>query len=233
MKRIVIGLSKEKPKKVKKFPLKSTSSKEVDGSFIIHSTLINLIGKFDDRLNSRFYKDKNGIIYLPVLYIELLREYIIQIYQKTKDPIFTGYKNKGDLHFTMEFVRSMYNESKSNRIRLVKKAAFIFYNIASKHPFTDGNKRSAIIACNSFLEYNGHSIGSLPYRKSYNFIKEVAKGTYSEKDCQKFIGNHISKLVVSRDFKENIKRLQKEIKSKLKKPNRLMNQSTSYFYGHT
>lgn len=217
MKRILIGLSKKRPKKGKKLLFKSTSSREIDGSFIISSTILNLIGKFDDRLKSKFYKDKNGIVYLPVLYIELLREHIIKIYQKTEDPIFTGYKNKGDLHFTMEFVRSMYNEFKSNRARLVKKAAFIFYNITSKHPFTDGNKRSAIIACNSFLEYNGYSIGSLPYRRSYNFIKDVAKGNHSEKDCQKFISTHICKLVVSRAFKEDMIKIQKEIVSKLKK----------------
>ncbi len=81
------------------------------------------------------------------------------------------------------------------------------YNIASKHQFTDGNKRAAIVTSNSFLEYNGYSIWKLPFRKSKKFITEVATGAKKEKDCQKFIKTHITKLVIPSETKENIRKL--------------------------
>lgn len=166
------------------------------------------MGKVGAEINEfdlNFYKDKLNIVYLPVRYVEILRMQIIKMYVDSEDPIATGYKNWGDLEYTMEFVKSMYNNFKYRRVAIIKKASFIFYNIASKHPFTDGNKRSAIITCNSFLEYNGYSVGKLPYRDSHKFITEVAKGNKNEKDCQKFLRKHLCELKVSENSIKLIK----------------------------
>jgi len=152
---------------------------------------------------------------LPTAYVEVLRKFIVNMYKKTSDPIDTGYKNRGDLDFIMDFVRNMYNEYKHRKTRLIKKSAFIFYNITSKHPFSDGNKRTAIITCNSFLEYNGYSIGTLPYLESHKFITDVAKGKKSEKDCQRFIRKHICTLKFSKEFEKNLIKIHKNIINKL------------------
>ncbi len=217
MREIRISLTKKKRKKGKEINLKSTKSKEIDDFFIRTTTFFNLIGKLDNKLVKTLYCDKEKVIYLPVLYIELLRKFIIKMYEKTEDPIATGYVHKSNLEYTMEYVKVIYNNLKPRRGKLIKKAAFILYNIVSKHPFIDGNKRTAIITCNSFLEYNGCSIGNLPFRESRKFITDVAMGKKSEIDCQKFIRKHISLLVVSKKAREQISRLNREIESMLKR----------------
>jgi len=41
---------------------------------------------------------------------------------------------------------------------LLEKAAALMYNVNTLHPFVDGNKRTAYIATNVFLEFNGCTI---------------------------------------------------------------------------
>ncbi|MCK5040245.1 MAG: Fic family protein [Candidatus Aenigmarchaeota archaeon] len=166
--------------------------------------------KFIKKENKNYFENKD-IIYLSVHYISVLRNLIIKMYEQSDDPISKGYMSKSNLNYTMEYVKEMYNDSENKKEKLRKKAAFIFYNITSKHPFSDGNKRTAIIACNSFLEYNGYTIGNLPFNESYKFITSVAKCNKTELDCQNFIQKHISKLVVSEELKKEIIKMQQDL----------------------
>ena len=150
----------------------------------------------------RFNKD--NIFYLPLNYVEFLHKDIIQIYKKSEDPIAKGYMSKSNLEFILEYVKDIYNNSKSKETKLINKAAFIFYHIAVKHPFTDGNKRTSIIACSAFLEHNGYSIRHISFRDSRKFITEVAKGNKSEQKCQKFIKKYISKYIIPKEIEKAV-----------------------------
>ena len=203
-----------KKKGSKEIVTKSNKLEELDESFIIATTLFNVLDISDKELN--FDIDKYGIIYLPPYYVEFLREYIIRMYQKSKDPIERGYNSKSNLYFTLSYVKDIYNSYKIKRWKVLWKSAYIFYNLNSKHPFTDGNKRTALITCNSFLEHNGYSIGSLPYRKSYTFIKEVADGKKTLEDCFKFLHKEVCIFEVSENTKQNVSKFIKNKKKKFK-----------------
>lgn len=215
MKKIVVNYDDKISQNTKKIRLNSKKVEELDKSFIMATTLLNVISTSNKEL--KFETDDSSINYLPPLYVEYLREFIIGMYQGSEDPIVRGYNSKSNLNFIMGFVKNVYNEYRSKREKLIWKAAYIFYNLNSKHPFTDGNKRTALITCNSFLEYNGYSIGSLPYRSSYDFIKEVAKGNKTLEECFGFIQNEVSIFKISTKAKERTALLLEQMKSKIKK----------------
>ncbi|MCK4730291.1 MAG: Fic family protein [Candidatus Aenigmarchaeota archaeon] len=183
--------------------------KNLDKLFVKFTSYINAILKLDEKTKSNYYSDKDELIYLPLSHIELLQKSIIKMYEKSDDPIAKGYMSKSNLEFILNYVKDMYDDSKPKETKLINKAAFVFYNIALKHPFADGNKRTSIIACNAFLESNGYSIRYIPFRDSRKFIIEVAMGEKSELECQKFIKKHISKYTISKKMREIINKLNK------------------------
>lgn len=188
-------------------------SKEVDELFLPFMTFFNIVSDIEGKGKRFFPLDTDNIIYLPLLYVQSLRKMIIKMYEKSTDPICTGYVSKSNIVFALDHIQQRYNDISDKREKLICKAAFLLYSIALKHPFVDGNKRTSIIACNSFLEYNGYTIGTLPFRKSRKFITDVAMGIKTETECQQFIRQHISKLIISEDTRKNIKELIKEIES--------------------
>ncbi|MCK5177350.1 MAG: Fic family protein, partial [Candidatus Aenigmarchaeota archaeon] len=118
-------------------------SNKQDNYFIKITSFFNMFfDKLIKKENKNYFENKNTI-YLPVHYISVLRNIIIRMYEESNDPICRGYMSKSNLNYTMEYVKEMYNDSENKKEKLKKKAAFIFYNIASKHPFSDGNKRTA------------------------------------------------------------------------------------------
>lgn len=58
-------------------------------------------------------------------------------------------------------------------------AAAYLYGIARNHPFTDGNKRTAIVAAGVFLLLNGHEV-TADNGMVYQFVMDVAAGAISE-----------------------------------------------------
>lgn len=212
MKALIDWIKKRLPSGFERF-LESNKSKEIDNIFMHFATLFNIAVKHEKRFNDLFEIDKHNITYFPILYVTGLREYIIKRYSKSDDPIEKGYMSKSNLEYTMEYVKQMYDNVKPLKDKIIKKAAFILYNIISKHPFTDGNKRTGIITCNSFLEYNGYSIAHLPYKESYDFILAVAKGEKAESDCEKFIRKYIRELEITDELRDSLNNLGEQIKA--------------------
>lgn len=171
--------------------------------------LISKISNDDKKLN---YIDSIGIVYLPEIYVRTLRDTLIELYAKSDDPIWRGYTAPGNLSYTIENVRNIHNKYKNKETRVIFKAAFILYNLVFGHPFADGNKRTGVITANSFLEYNGYSILTLPFRKSKEFLLLVAQGKKTEKDCRRFIKEHIQKLEINKETKEAIIELTQKIR---------------------
>jgi death-on-curing protein len=56
---------------------------------------------------------------------------------------------------------------------LCEKAAVYLRNIIGDHPFTDGNKRTAVTVCGVFLLRNGYDLKATP-KDLENFVVQVA-----------------------------------------------------------
>jgi len=60
-------------------------------------------------------------------------------------------------------------------------AASLAYGLAKNHAFVDGNKRSAIVACETFIEINGATLDASDV-ELYPVILGLAEGGLSEAD---------------------------------------------------
>lgn len=60
-------------------------------------------------------------------------------------------------------------------------AAALAYGLARNHPFVDGNKRTAAVACETFLELNGATLEADDL-ELYPLYLELAEGKLSERD---------------------------------------------------
>ena len=64
---------------------------------------------------------------------------------------------------------------------LVGLAAAYAFGIAKNHPFIDGNKRTAYVACRTFLLLNAHNIQATQVEK-YKLMQNLAAGEISESE---------------------------------------------------
>jgi len=198
----------------KAFNHDSKSTEDIDEYFIRLSTLMNTYVSINPEIITMFERDRHSIVYLPIEYVMAVRDYIIELYSQTDDPIQKGLLSEGNLGYSMKYVADMYNDIESKEEAIKKKSAFIMYNLISKHPFADGNKRSGITICNSFLEFNGFTLGTLPFRESYEFITDVAMGGKTERDCEKFIRKHVKPLAVPEDAKEALRKVFENVRAR-------------------
>ena len=60
-------------------------------------------------------------------------------------------------------------------------AAALAYGLARNHPFLDGNKRTAAVACETFLELNGATLEA-DGQELYPLYLALAEGKLSERD---------------------------------------------------
>lgn len=68
-------------------------------------------------------------------------------------------------------------------------AASYAYGIARNHPFIDGNKRTAAVACETFLELNGMSIEATDM-ELYPIFLNLAAGAITEEELAKWLLEH-------------------------------------------
>ena len=70
-------------------------------------------------------------------------------------------------------------------------AASYAYGIARNHPFVDGNKRTAFVACDTFLRLNGDSIAATQIEK-YEVFLGLAEGNIGEEMLAEWIRTHMT-----------------------------------------
>ena len=100
-----------------------------------------------------------------------------------------GIRDVGLLESALDKPKNLYHYS-DPKPALAAMAASYAYGIALNHPFVDGNKRTAFIACQLFLRLNGIQITASQAEKYDIFIK-LASGDLSEKSLAKWINEHI------------------------------------------
>jgi death-on-curing protein len=60
-------------------------------------------------------------------------------------------------------------------------AAALAFGLSRNHPFNDGNKRIALVACFAFLELNGRSV-AVPEVEAYEVFMALASGDLAEQE---------------------------------------------------
>lgn len=70
-------------------------------------------------------------------------------------------------------------------------AASYAYGIARNHPFVDGNKRTALVVCRTFLLLNGLDLSASKEEKYQTFLR-LAEGTISEADLDAWLRQRIT-----------------------------------------
>ncbi len=70
-------------------------------------------------------------------------------------------------------------------------ATALLFDIITLHPFLDGNKRTAVIAMESYLELHGIKVG-ISDEAFEKLVYEIAIGKYTKKEVEKTIRNWTS-----------------------------------------
>ncbi|HZY47069.1 MAG TPA: type II toxin-antitoxin system death-on-curing family toxin [Candidatus Bathyarchaeia archaeon] len=85
-----------------------------------------------------------------------------------------GDVSKGNLEFILAKVENVGERLDRDRA-IVKKAAFLLYNLVTRHPFVNGNKRTALEVVQAFLELNGYTI-QVKKDEAYMLLSDIAAG---------------------------------------------------------
>ena len=70
-------------------------------------------------------------------------------------------------------------------------AAAYAFGIAKNHPFVDGNKRTALVACRTFLILNGYQLNAEPADKYLTFLS-LAEGSLSEEELAEWLRQRVT-----------------------------------------
>ena len=103
-----------------------------------------------------------------------------------------GYVSRSNLEYLLDAVKDI-GERLPKKQAMVKKAAFLLYNIVIIHPFLNGNKRTAFGLVGAFLEANGYELVS-ESNDAYEFLLGVASGSVSETEVEGWVVRHLSEL---------------------------------------
>lgn len=96
-----------------------------------------------------------------------------------------NFANEGSLHWVLDaIIGSIFGVEMYPTVP--KKAAALGWNIMAKHIFNDANKRTGVIACETFLAINGYNL--LIYQdESRNEVIELAIGAASKPSAKNYV----------------------------------------------
>jgi len=103
-----------------------------------------------------------------------------------------GYPSKSNLEYLLDAVKDI-GERLPRRQSIIKKAAFLLYNVIIVHPFLNGNKRTAFNLMEVFLDSNGYRV-PVDAGEGFEFLIGVAAGRISESEVEDWIGRHLTEL---------------------------------------
>ena len=92
---------------------------------------------------------------------------------------------KANLEFVLEAVKDVGRDISFEK-SLVKKAAFLLHNLVTRHPFVNGNKRTAIEIAKTFLELNGFSLRARTEQTAI-MVTRVGTGEISQAQVEEWI----------------------------------------------
>ena len=95
-----------------------------------------------------------------------------------------GLRDKGLLESALDRPINVFNYR--DEIDLADLAASYAYGLSQNHPFVDGNKRAALLACGVFLEMNGWKLVADP-ADTYRAVVTLAAGKITEGEFAEWI----------------------------------------------
>ena len=101
-----------------------------------------------------------------------------------------GYLSRSNLDYILDTVKDV-GERLPKRQAIIKKAAFLLYNVIVVHPFLNGNKRTAFALMEAFLESNGYKV-PLDSTEGFEFLVGVASGKIPEGRVEDWIARHLT-----------------------------------------
>jgi death on curing protein len=101
-----------------------------------------------------------------------------------------GFVGRSNLDYLLDAVRDI-GDRLPRRQAIVKKAAFLLYNVIVIHPFLNGNKRTAFGLAGAFLEANGYEL-SHQANEVYEFLIGIASGKVSEVEVERWVARHLT-----------------------------------------
>jgi death-on-curing protein len=100
-----------------------------------------------------------------------------------------GVRDPGLLDSALARPRQLFAHSDPSA-DLAAMAAAYAYGIARNHPFVDGNKRTAAVVCETFLNLNGGNLDATDAEMVLIFL-DLAAGSLSESDLADWIREHL------------------------------------------
>ena len=119
-------------------------------------------------------------------------EQVSRLYDRTIDVTGgeRGYLSKSNLEYLLDTVRDI-GERLPRRQAIIKKVAFLLYNVIIVHPFLNGNKRTAFGLMEAFIESNGYKV-LVDTVEGFEFLVGVAAGRISESEVEDWIARHLT-----------------------------------------
>jgi len=99
-----------------------------------------------------------------------------------------GVRDRGLLQSALARPRHLFAYNDPTPDLPVLAAAYAF-GIARNHPFLDGNKRTAAVVCETFLELNGMNLDA-DDADMYTTFLNLAAGSVSEQQLAEWLKNH-------------------------------------------
>jgi death-on-curing protein len=95
-----------------------------------------------------------------------------------------GLRDRGLLEASLARPRQVY--AYGQNVDIARLAAAYAWVIVRNHPFVDGNKRVALVACRVFLRLNGYDLSASAEEK-YGIFMDIASGKVSEEQLTDWI----------------------------------------------
>src|SRR5688500_3926502 len=106
-----------------------------------------------------------------------------------------GVRDMGSLESAL--ARSQNINAYEPNADIARLAAAYAFGIAKNHPFVDGNKRTALVSCRTFLILNGYQLNATGTEKYLTFLS-LAEGTLSEEELAAWPRERSCRLVPSK-----------------------------------
>lgn len=77
---------------------------------------------------------------------------------------------------------------------LVRQAATLLWGLVRDHPFSDGNKRTAYLATETFLELNGYTLRGASLDARFRLLVSIADGRSTVDDVERSLRRQVEPL---------------------------------------
>ena len=98
---------------------------------------------------------------------------------------------RANLEFVLEAVKDVGRDMDFEK-SIVKKAAFLLHSLVTRHPFVNGNKRTALEVADTFLELNDYSLRAKT-EQTVTMTSSIGSGEMSQAQAEDWIARNLVK----------------------------------------